>query len=202
MEKNMGILRFALLVLIGGLIGWITNKVAIKMLFRPINPIKILGITFQGVFPRRKNQMAISLADTIEKELLSKEVIMDQLLGEEKLDAIKEKLKETIIDKLVEAMPSIVGMFVGGDVRGFVTKYIDKNGDEIFEQMVDEFRTIGIENLDIREIVKNRIEELDFVEFEKIIFGLMNKELHFVEIIGLFLGAIIGIIQYLIITFL
>ncbi|MDA3932308.1 MAG: DUF445 family protein [Tenericutes bacterium] len=198
----MGILRFALLVLIGGLIGWITNKVAIKMLFRPINPIKILGITFQGVFPRRKNQMAISLADTIEKELLSKEVIMDQLLGEEKLDAIKEKLKETIIDKLVEAMPSIVGMFVGGDVRGFVTKYIDKNGDEIFEQMVDEFRTIGIENLDIREIVKNRIEELDFVEFEKIIFGLMNKELHFVEIIGLFLGAIIGIIQYLIITFL
>jgi len=198
----MEILRFALLVLIGGLIGWITNKVAIKMLFRPVNPHKILGITFQGVFPRRKDQMAISLADTIEKELLSKEVIMDQLLGEEKLEIIKGKLKETIIEKLIEAIPPVVAMFVGGDVRGFISKYIDKNGDEMFEQMVDEFRSVGIESLDIREIVRKRIDSLDFIEFEKIIFGLMNKELHFVEIIGLFLGAFIGIIQYLVTFFL
>lgn len=198
----MEILRFALLVLIGGLIGWITNKVAIKMLFRPINPHKILGITFQGVFPRRKDQMAISLADIIEKELLSKEVIMDQLLGEEKLDVIKEKIKEALVEKLVEAIPPMVSMFLGGDVRGFIKKYIDKNGDEIFDQMVDEFRSVGLDNLNIHEIVKKRIDSLDFVEFEKIIFGLMNKELHFVEIIGLFLGAMIGVIQYLITIFL
>ena len=198
----MEILRFALLVLIGGLIGWITNKVAIKMLFRPINPHKILGITFQGVFPRRKDQMAISLADIIEKELLSKEVIMDQLLGKEKLDVIKEKLKEALVEKLVEAIPPMVAMFLGGDVRGFIKKYIDKNGDEIFDQMVDEFRSVGLDNLNIHEIVKKRIDSLDFVEFEKIIFGLMNKELHFVEIIGLFLGAMIGVIQYLITIFL
>ena len=90
----MWYIRFILLVLIGGLIGWITNKVAIKMLFRPINPHKFLGITIQGVFPKRKDQMAISLADTIEKELLSKEVIMNQLLGEEKLEKIKIELNE------------------------------------------------------------------------------------------------------------
>ncbi len=198
----MDILRFILLVLIGGLIGWITNKVAIKMLFRPINPHKILGITFQGVFPRRKDQMAISLADIIEKELLSKEVIMDQLLGEEKLDGIKDRLKEAIINKLVEAIPPIAAMFLGGDVKGFITKYVEKNGDEIFAQMIEEFKNIGFENLDIHEIVKNRIDSLDFVEFEKIIFGLMNKELRFVEIIGLFLGAFIGVIQYLVTIFL
>jgi len=197
----MDILRLVLLVIIGGFIGWITNKIAIKMLFRPVNPHKILGITFQGVFPRRKDYMAISLADIIEKELLSKEVIMDQLLGDEKLEAIKEKLKKTIVDRLVEAIPPVVAMFVGGDIRGFVTNYIAKNGDEIFEQMLDEFRTTGIDNLNICEIVKNRIDSLDFIEFEKIIFGLMSKELHFVEIIGLFLGAFIGVIQYLITIF-
>ena len=67
--------------------------------------------------------------------------------------------------------------------------------------MLDEFRTTGIDNLNICEIVKNRIDSLDFIEFEKIIFGLMSKELHFVEIIGLFLGAFIGVIQYLITIF-
>jgi uncharacterized membrane protein YheB (UPF0754 family) len=194
----MQIARFVLLVLIGGLIGWLTNKIAIKMLFRPINPHKVLGITFQGVFPRRKDKIAMSLADIIEQELLSKEVIMSKILSEDKIASIKERLKKVIVDKLSEAIPSVISMFIGGDTRSFIEKYIDKHGDEIFSQMLDEFQNIGLENLDIYGIVKERIDALDFVEFEKIIFGLMNKELRFVEVVGLFLGALIGAVQYLI----
>ena len=67
--------------------------------------------------------------------------------------------------------------------------------------MIDEFQQTGLENLNIREIVKERIDELDFVEFEKIIFGLMSKELKHIEVIGLFLGALIGILQFVVVTF-
>jgi uncharacterized membrane protein YheB (UPF0754 family) len=190
--------RFILLVLIGGLIGWLTNKIAIKMLFRPINPHKILGITFQGVFPRRKDKIAMSFADIIEQELLSKEVLMSKILSEEKVASIKERLKKVIVDRLSEAIPPVISMFIGGDTRGFIEKYIDKHGDEIFSQMLDEFQNVSLENLDIYGIVKERIDALDFVEFERIIFGLMNKELRFVEVVGLFLGALIGAVQYLI----
>ena len=197
----MEIVRFILLVVIGGLIGWLTNKVAIKMLFRPINPHKFLGLTFQGVFPRRKDEIAVSLADIIETELLSKDVLMDQLLDEEKLDIIKDRLKTVIVEKLSEAIPSVLSMMLGGDVKGFVRKYIDKHGDEIFKDLIAEFRETGLDNLNIHEIVKNRIDERDFVEFEKIIFGLMSKELRFVEVVGLFLGAMIGVIQYFVTMF-
>jgi uncharacterized membrane protein YheB (UPF0754 family) len=168
------------------------------MLFRPINPHRVLGITFQGVFPRRKDKIAMSLADIIEQELLSKEVIMSKILSEDKIASIKERLKKVIVDKLSEAIPSVIAMFIGGDTRSFIEKYIDKHGDEIFSQMLDEFQNIGLENLDIYGIVKEKIDSLDFVEFEKIIFGLMNKELRFVEVVGLFLGALIGAVQYLI----
>jgi uncharacterized membrane protein YheB (UPF0754 family) len=194
----MQIARFILLVLIGGLIGWLTNKIAIKMLFRPINPHKFLGITFHGVFPRRKDKIAMSLADIIEQELLSKEVLMSKILSEEKIASIKERLKKVIVDRLSEAIPPVISMFIGGDTRGFIEKYIDKHGDEIFSQMLDEFQNVSLENLDIYGIVKERIDALDFVEFERIIFGLMNKELRFVEVVGLFLGALIGAVQYLI----
>lgn len=197
----MEILRFILLVIIGGLIGWITNKLAIKMLFRPVNPHKILGITFHGVFPRRKDQIAVSLAEIIETELLSKEVLMNQLLNDDELENIKIRLKDIIVEKLAEAIPPMASMFVGGDVKGFIRKYIDKHGDEIFAQMIAEFRDQGLKNIDINVIVKNRIDELDFVEFEKILVGLMSKELRFVEVIGLFLGAFIGVIQYLVTIF-
>lgn len=194
----MEIVRFILLVLIGGLIGWLTNKVAIKMLFRPVNPHKVLGITFQGVFPRRKDQIAVSLAEIIETELLSKDVLMDQLFDQDKLESVKDRLKSVIVEKLSEAIPPMAAMFIGGDIKGFVKKYIDKHGDEIFDALFKELKDLSFDQIDIREIVKNRIDALDFIEFEKIIFGLMNKELRFVEVIGLFLGAFIGVIQYLV----
>ncbi|KFZ26265.1 MAG: hypothetical protein KQ78_01510 [Candidatus Izimaplasma bacterium HR2] len=194
------VIRLSLMIVIGGFIGWITNKVAIKLLFRPVNPVKILFFRFQGVFPKRKDQMAISLADTIENELLSKEVIFNKILNEENLENIKANLKETLKKKITEIIPSMVRMFMG-DVDKMVSSFIDKDGDKLFDEMIDEFQKTGLEKLNIREIVKERIDELDFIEFEKIIFGLMSKELKHIEIIGLFLGALIGILQFLIVTF-
>ncbi len=192
----MEILRFFIMVLIGGLIGWITNKVAIKMLFRPVNPVKIIFFTFQGVFPKRKNIMAISLADTIEKELLSKEVIMNKILSEENLDHIKEEIMNALLEKLIDKIPSMVRMFLGSDVDQMMKDFFVKEGDSLFNELIDKFKETGLENLNIRQIVIERINELDFIEFEKIIFGLMNRELKHIEIIGLILGSIIGAIQY------
>ena len=196
------LIKFALVVTIGALIGWITNKVAIKMLFRPVNPVNILFFTFQGVFPKRKDQMAISLADTIEQELLSKEVIMNKILNEENLDNTKQTIMDTLVKKISENIPPMAKMFLGDNVEGMIRSYLDKEGDRIFDEMIDALKDKALDNLNIREIVKERIDSLDFIEFEKIIFGLMNRELKHVERIGLILGAFIGVIQFFVTQFL
>ncbi len=198
----MEIIRFFIMVLIGGLIGWLTNKVAIKMLFRPVNPVKILFFTFQGVFPKRKDIMAISLADTIEKELLSKEVILDKILNEDNLENLKKQILDALLIKLTNKIPSMIRMFLGGNVDQMMKDFFEKEGDSMFNELIEEFKKTGLENLDIREIVIERINGLDFIEFEKIIFGLMNRELKHIEVIGLILGSLIGIIQYVITIFL
>ncbi len=198
----MEIVRFFVMVLIGGLIGWLTNKVAIKMLFRPVNPVRILFFTFQGVFPKRKDIMAISLADTIEKELLSKEVIFDKILNEENMASVKKNIMDALLEKMIEKVPSMVRMFLGNNVDQMMKDFFEKEGDSMFDELIAEFKKTGLENLDIREIVIERINELDFIEFEKIIFGLMNRELKHIEVIGLILGSLIGIIQYVITIFL
>jgi len=192
----MEILRFFIMVLIGGLIGWITNKVAIKMLFRPVNPVKVLFFTFQGVFPKRKDQMAISLADTIENELLSKEVILDKILNNENIDDLKKQVMESLLATIVDKIPSMVRMFLGSNVDQMAKDFLDKEGDQFFDDMINQFKEVGLTNLNIRDIVVERINELDFIEFEKIIFGLMNRELKHIEIIGLILGSLIGVVQY------
>ena len=192
----MEILRFFIMVLIGGMIGWITNKVAIKMLFRPVNPVKFLFFTFQGVFPKRKDKMAISLADTIETELLSKEVILDKILNNENIDELKQQVMDSLLAKIVDKIPSMVRMFLGSNVDQMAKDFLDKEGDQIFDDMINQFKEVGLINLNIRDIVIERVNALDFIEFEKIIFGLMNRELKHIEIIGLILGSLIGVIQY------
>lgn len=192
------IIRFAMLVLIGGIIGYVTNKVAIKMLFRPINPIKIGPFILQGVFPKRKDKMAESLADTIEKELLNKDQIINQMLEGFDLDEMKLDIKKILISKISEAIPPMAKMFLGNNVEEIISTFIEKEGDKIFGDILEKIKGQAVSGLDIRGLVKKRIDELDFVAFEKIIFGLMNKELRHIEVIGLFLGMMIGAIQYVV----
>ena len=192
------LLKLAIMVLIGGLIGYLTNRVAIKMLFRPVNPVKLLFFTIQGVFPKRKDQMAVSLANTIETELLSKEVIMDKILSDEKITELKILIKDTLVSKVGTLIPPMVKMFMGNNPEEMIKNLLDKEGDQILDDLIEQLKEKGLENLNIKDIVKDRIDSLDFVEFEKIIFGLMSSELRFVEIIGLFLGAFIGLLQFFI----
>lgn len=190
------IIRFTMLVLIGGIIGYVTNKVAIKMLFRPINPIRIGPFVLQGVFPKRKDKMAESLAQTIEKELLNKDQIIQQILEGINLDEMKSEIKTILIKRIATAIPPMAKMFLGDNLESMIASFIDKEGSNLFDDILEKIKGQAMDGIDIHGLVKKRIDALDFVEFEKIIFGLMNKELRHIEIIGLFLGMIIGAIQY------
>jgi len=189
------------MIIIGALIGWITNKVAIKMLFRPVNPVKILFFKIQGVFPKRKDQMAISLAEIIENELLSSDVLISKILDGENIDEMKADIMDLLVEKIAESVPSMVKMFLGDNIADTIRGYLDKEGDKIFDVLLDKVKEKAFDNIDVKEIVKERIDELDFIEFEKIIFGLMSKELKHIEVIGFFLGGMIGALQYVVTTF-
>jgi len=60
-----------LLPIVAALIGWITNFLAVKMLFHPREARKILFFTFHGVFPKRQKALADKLGDIVSAELIS-----------------------------------------------------------------------------------------------------------------------------------
>ncbi|MFO0414220.1 MAG: DUF445 domain-containing protein, partial [Bacteroidota bacterium] len=107
---------FIFIPVISAFIGWITNWVAIKMLFHPRKPIKFLGLTIQGIFPKRQEQFATRLGKLVSTELLSFEDIASKITDPGKLDAVIPML-ETRIDsflrvKLGESFP-MISMFIG-----------------------------------------------------------------------------------------
>ena len=66
--------------------GWLTNWLAIRMLFRPREPLRLLGWSLQGVIPRRHAQLAERIAETVEKSLLTQKDLDKAMINLEKLE--------------------------------------------------------------------------------------------------------------------
>lgn len=85
--------------LTGAIIGGITNSIAIKMLFRPLNPVRIGGFTLPftpGVIPKERERIASKVGEVISEELLNEEVLRSWLLKEEILKSIEKSVDEYI----------------------------------------------------------------------------------------------------------
>lgn len=86
------ILSWILPPVIGAIIGYVTNVVAIRMLFRPLYEIRVFGIRLPftpGILPKQRDKLAESIGRMVEQELLTPAVLRNRLASNE----IREKLK-------------------------------------------------------------------------------------------------------------
>ena len=92
------ILKCFLLVFIGAMIGWITNFIAIKMLFRPYKEINLIFFKIQGLLPKRRNEIGNSIAEVVNNELVSVKDIISKISPED----IEENIG-LIVDRILES---------------------------------------------------------------------------------------------------
>jgi len=57
------LIKIGILSIIGASIGYITNVIAIKLLFRPVEPVNIISFKIQGVIPKRQNELSKSIGE-------------------------------------------------------------------------------------------------------------------------------------------
>ncbi|CEN80263.1 DUF445 domain-containing protein [Paraclostridium sordellii] len=191
-----------LMGIIGGIIGYITNKLAIKLIFRPINPIKIpiLNVEVLGLIPKRKNEIAIKIGEIIQDEFISVDDILENLVTEDDKQKAVEYIKfkvSTIIDEKASLMPS----YIKSIIKGYVDEIIEKEVNESIDELGSEIIEKAHQRINIQEIVENKVNELDLIELENIILSVANNELKHIELLGLILGFLIGIVQGIITIF-
>jgi uncharacterized membrane protein YheB (UPF0754 family) len=83
---NMEIIGYISGPLIGGIIGYFTNLIAVKMLFYPRKEIKLLGHVLPftpGAIPKGKTRLASAVGHAVSDSLLTKGDIEAMLLSEE-----------------------------------------------------------------------------------------------------------------------
>ncbi len=190
-----------LIPLISAFIGWFTNWIAIKMLFHPKEPKKILGITFQGIFPKRQQQFATKLGKLVSNELLSFAELEQKITNPvniKKILPILEKHIDTFLREKLTAQIPMLGMLIGDKTIGQVKEVFLKELEELFPVAMKQYMAALEHDLDLEKIVISKVSSFSSNKLEDILYQIMLAEFRFVEIIGAVLGFIIGVVQVLI----
>ena len=193
--------QFLVMILISGAIGWITNWVAIKMLFRPHKEINFGLFKIQGLIPKRRAEIGSGIANIIQNELISVKDVISNIDREEfskRLNAlIDEVLDKNLKKKVKEKFPFLQMFFtdkIAKDIGNTIKDMIMGNQEKIFEI----FSNYAEENIDFEVIISDKISNFSLDKLEEIITFLAKKELKHIEVIGAILGMLIGAVLYLI----
>ena len=191
----MNIWVIILVPAISAFIGWVTNWVAIKMLFHPREPKKILGITFHGIFPKRQKQFAEKLGKLVSAEFLSFGDIEEKIMP-----LIEEHIDEFLRTRLSDEMP-VISMFIGDKTILKLKSAFMKEIETLFPQVMRKYAGNLKSELDLEHIVIQKVSAFSSDKLEETLYQIMSKEFRFVEVIGAVIGFIIGVVQVLITYF-
>jgi uncharacterized membrane protein YheB (UPF0754 family) len=89
------IVLFLIPPVVGAFIGYSTNVVAIRMLFRPLKEIRVFGIRLPftpGILPKQRHRLAQSIGAMVERELITPEILRQRLSR----DDVREKIRQMI----------------------------------------------------------------------------------------------------------
>ncbi|MGE3954306.1 MAG: DUF445 domain-containing protein [Parachlamydiales bacterium] len=188
--------------IVTALIGWLTNVIAVKMLFHPREPIRCFGLLLQGVIPKRREVLAHSLADLFDRELVTKNELLQKLEGieiEEEVEKLIQERSHGFIEGMKKQMP-MLSMFLSDSV---LEKVAEDLKDELVKVLPDIKKRVGrhVEReLDLKTMIQEKIASFSVQKMERIIMKVATRELRAIELLGGLLGLIIGLIQVAVMT--
>src|SRR5579871_846397 len=186
---------------ISAFIHWLTIWMALKLLFHPQQPKKILGFTLHGVFPKKQKQIAQNIGKIVGQELLSFGDIERTITNPENVQKIlplaEQHIDNFLRNKLKQSMP-IVGMFIGDKTINQLKSVFMQELEELFPVIMQNYVSNIKHDLDLERIVVEKIQNFSSEKLEQMLNQILTKEFRFVEVIGAALGFFIGLLQILI----
>lgn len=190
-----------LIPLLSAFIGWITIRLAIKLLFRPYSPKKILGFSLQGILPSQKMEIARQAGNYVAKQF-SLAGIEQKINDPKNFEAVKPLIETHIDDflrnKLKEQMP-MISMFIGDKTINSLKTIFIQEIETLFPQVMQQFAGNLKNEFNPEQMVVSKIASISPQQFETAFYQNMKKEMRVASLFGAAIGLLIGLIQLAII---
>lgn len=182
----------------GLFVGFASDWLALQMLFRPLRPRRVLGLTVQGLFLRRQQQVAHDYGNLIADQLLTPEkiwaAVLQGPLSDRVLNLLQRHVKQAVDEQAGAARP-LVSMLIGSK------KYIEMK-EAVAESLIRELplalQSINgyAENaMDIRNTLTSKMQKLSAEQFEGMLRPVFKEDEWILIAVGAVLGFLVGEMQ-------
>ncbi|MFI9452779.1 DUF445 domain-containing protein [Amycolatopsis sp. NPDC052450] len=182
-------------------IGWFTDWIALKMIFLPREPKRFFGFyAWQGVFQKRKDQVAADYGDMIAREIITIPNLLEAVLSGPKSDKLFTMITREV-QRTIDAQASVVKPFVAMAVgsRRFqeMKQTAAAKAAARIPETIRHAESYAVNALDVRNTIVDRMRRLNPLEFEQLLRPAFRQDEWKLIAVGAVIGGLVGELQVL-----
>ncbi|WP_020647792.1 DUF445 domain-containing protein [Solimonas variicoloris] len=182
----------------GLFVGFASDWLALQMLFRPLRPRRVLGLTVQGLFLRRQQEVAHDYGNLIADQILTPDKVWEAVLKGPLSDRLFELLQHHVkqaVDEQAGAARPLVAMLIGS------RKYADMKvavAESLMRELPHALQSINHyaeDAMDIRNTLIRKMQALSPEQFEGMLRPVFKEDEWVLITVGAVLGFLVGELQ-------
>lgn len=179
--------------------GWLTNYLALNLVFRPLHPVQVGPWKVQGLFLKRQKEVAAIWCHLVTREILTIRALMRSMLTGPRSDRAQELIRrhlKPLVDEAVEAVGPMAKIAVGADgVERIHEKLGNKalaiSADPFEDERFNEGRAEVVERM-----LRERMERMPPEEFQDLLRPCFKEDEVTLLALGSVVGFVVGVLQH------
>jgi len=183
----------------GVIVGFLTNYLAIRLIFQPVNPIKIGPFNIQGLFLKRQTEVAAEYAKIIKSKVLTTENLFDAIFRDPADNTIHAILKKNIniaIDSLLSEIKFFSWTLLKKDTNIAIKNIALFRFSEEIPIIIRPALAYADQVLDLENTLRTKMAALPSTEFVGFLRPVFQEDEMKLIIVGAILGGLAGILQF------
>ncbi len=188
--------------LFGGFTGWFTDWLALKMIFRPKQPTRYLGLfEWQGLFLKRRLEVSADYGALIAREIVTPANIFEAVLKgplSDRLFTMVHRHVQRAVDEQASVTKPLVVFAVGSTKYQALKKTIATKLMDLLPDTLKHVEQYASDAMDLENILRIKMQQLNEDEFEQLIRPAFQQDEWILITVGAALGFLVGEMQVLV----
>ena len=185
----------------GFLVGYLTNFLALKCIFQPVEPRRLCGVTVHGLFLRRQQEVSAQFADINAREILTPAAMWQAILAGPRREAFRTMLSRhtaRFVDRLAGGLKPVVLAYVGADEFYRLRQKIALRTLQEMPQHIHLTYDYTGEAMDMETTLREAMQALSYADFEGVLHPVFEEDELKLILVGAVLGTAVGVFQLLV----
>jgi len=185
----------------GLVVGWSTDWLALKMIFRPKRPVHVLGFTIQGLFLKRRREVAADYGKLIAEEVITAHKVIEAIVNgplSDRVFALVARHVQAALDRSAGPARPLVAVTIGTARYQQLKKTISAKVIERLPETMRYVEDYARETMDVQNLLVQKMQQLDEQQFEALIRPAFEQDEWILITVGAVLGFVMGEVQALV----